>query len=70
MVSQPELRLREAGKLGFRRVLMPRRRDTAKSERGGVPGIEILEIGHLQDLLDWLYNEVRSLSAGKRVLSQ
>jgi DNA repair protein RadA/Sms len=70
MVAQPELRLREAGKLGFRRVLMPRRRDTPKSERGGVPGIEILEIGHLQDLLDWLYNEVRSLSAGKRVLSQ
>jgi DNA repair protein RadA/Sms len=70
MVSQPELRLREAGKLGFRRVLMPRRRDTARKERGGVSGVEILEIGHLQDVLDWLYNEVRSLSAGKRVLSQ
>lgn len=69
MVSQPELRLREAGKLGFRRVLMPRRRDT-KKERGGVSGVEILEIGHLQDVLDWLYSEVRSLSAGKRVLSQ
>jgi hypothetical protein len=49
---------------------MPRRRDNAKKERGGVPGIEILEIGHLQDVLDWLYSEVRSLSAGKRVLSQ
>jgi DNA repair protein RadA/Sms len=70
MVSQPELRLREAGKLGFRRVLMPRRRDTAKKERTGISGIEVLEIGHLQDVLDWLYNEVRSLSAGKRVLSQ
>ena len=69
MVSQPELRLREAGKLGFRRVLMPRRRD-AKKERSAVPGVEVLEIGHLQDVLDWLYNEVRSLSAGKRVLSQ
>jgi DNA repair protein RadA/Sms len=70
MVSQPELRLREAGKLGFRRVLMPRRRDTAKKERNGVSGVEVLEMGHLQDVLDWLYNEVRSLSAGKRVLSQ
>ena len=69
MVSQPELRQREAGKLGFRRVLMPRRRD-AKKERSPVSGIEVLEIGHLQDVLDWLYNEVRSLSAGKRVLSQ
>jgi len=70
MVSQPELRLREAGKLGFRRVLMPRRRDAAKKERNGSSGVEIIEIGHLQDVLDWLYNEVRSLSAGKRVLSQ
>ena len=69
MVSQPELRQREAGKLGFRRVLMPRRRD-AKKERNAVAGIEVLEIGHLQDVLDWLYNEVRSLSAGKRVLTQ
>jgi len=69
MVSQPELRQREAGKLGFRRVLMPRRRD-AKKERSAVSGIEVLEIGHLQDVLDWLYNEVRSLSAGKRVVSQ
>jgi DNA repair protein RadA/Sms len=69
MVSQPELRQREASKLGFRRVLMPRRRD-AKKERNSVAGIEVLEIGHLQDVLDWLYNEVRSLSAGKRVLSQ
>jgi DNA repair protein RadA/Sms len=68
-VSQPELRQREAGKLGFRRVLMPRRRD-AKKERSAVSGIEVLEIGHLQDVLDWLYNEVRSLSAGKRVVSQ
>src|SRR5690349_2712288 len=70
MVSQPELRLREAGKLGFRRVLMPRRRDNARQERGSISGIEVLEMGHLQDVLDWLYNEVRSLSAGKRVLTQ
>jgi DNA repair protein RadA/Sms len=69
MVSQPELRLREAGKLGFRRVLMPKRRD-AKAERGTVAGVQVLEIGHLQDVIDWLYNEVRSLSAGKRALSK
>jgi len=69
MVSQPELRLREAGKLGFRRVLMPKRRD-AKAERGTVAGVQVLEIGHLQDVVDWLYNEVRSLSAGKRASSK
>jgi DNA repair protein RadA/Sms len=70
MVAQPELRLREAGKLGLRRVLVPRRRDSSKKQGGAIPGVEILEIGHLQDVLDWLYSEVRSLSAGKRVLSQ
>ena len=66
MVAQPELRLREAAQARLppgpdaAPAPMPRR-NAAPS-----PGIEVLEIGHLQDVLDWLYNEVRSLSAGKR----
>jgi DNA repair protein RadA/Sms len=64
MVSQADLRLREAGKLGFRRALRPKRRSDNKERNGAV---EVLEIGHLQDLIDWLYGEVRSLSAGKKV---
>lgn len=64
MVSQADLRLREAGKLGFRRALRPKRR-SAEGKAGGA-GVQILEIGHLQDLIDWLYGEVRSLSAGKK----
>ena len=64
MVSQADLRMREAGKLGFRRALRPKRRN-AEAKAGGA-GVEILEIGHLQDLIDWLYGEVRSLSAGRK----
>src|SRR5262245_35261113 len=67
-VCQPGRGLRAGGALGFRRVLMPRRRDNAK--KVSIPGIEVLEIGHLQDVLEWLYSEVRSLSAGKRIVSQ
>ncbi len=68
MVSQADLRMREAGKLGFRRALRPRRRNAEGKAGGG--GVEILEIGHLQDLIDWLYGEVRSLSAGRKALVQ
>ena len=68
MVSQADLRLREAGKLGFRRALRPKRRNAESKERNG--GVQVLEIGHLQDLIDWLYAEVRSLSAGKKALAE
>jgi len=68
MVSQADLRLREAGKLGFRRALRPRRRNAEGKDRAG--GVEVLELGHLQDLIDWLYGEVRSLSAGKKALAK
>jgi DNA repair protein RadA/Sms len=67
MVSQADLRMREAGKLGFRRALRPRRRNAETKDRGA--GVELLELGHLQDLIDWLYGEVRSLSAGKKALA-
>jgi DNA repair protein RadA/Sms len=70
MVAQAEQRLREAGKLGFRRALVPQSpklRDkggTGKAARpmAAIEGLQAVEIGHLQDLVDWLYNESRSLS--------
>lgn len=65
MVSQADLRMREAGKLGFRRALRPRRRNAEGKDRAQ-GGVELLEMGHLQDLIDWLFGEVRSLSAGKK----
>src|SRR5262249_5203125 len=68
MVAQAESRLREASKLGFRRALVPQ----APKNKAGRPalaidGLQVIEIGHLQDLLDWLYNESRSLSLDSAV---
>ncbi len=53
-VSQMDLRLKEAAKLGFRRALVPPRRD--RREKGSGPGVagaglEVEEIAHLQDLV-------------------
>jgi DNA repair protein RadA/Sms len=64
-VAQSESRLREAAKLGFRRALAP------QAVKGGrsvskIEGLDLVEIGHLQDLIDWLYNESRSNAVPKR----
>jgi len=64
-VTQAESRLKEAAKLGFRRALVPQ---AVKGGRGFQPieGLDLIELGHLQDLIDWLYNESRSNSAPRR----
>ncbi len=51
-VGQTEARLKEAGKLGFDKALLPKRRakTAAKSAREGVA--TIAEIGHLKELVD------------------
>jgi len=41
-VPQLEQRVREAGRLGFKRVLVPKA--VAKQERPKVPGVEVVEI--------------------------
>jgi DNA repair protein RadA/Sms len=46
-VSGAEQRVKEAAKLGFKRVLMPR---SQKSKAAHVDGIKVAEVGHLQDL--------------------
>ena len=68
MVGQAEPRLKEAAKLGFRRAIIPRRlsRNGKNRTAPAVEGLETLEIAHLQDLIDWLYNEVRASSVGTR----
>ncbi len=48
-VGQHQTRLKEAAKLGFTRALVPQQ--TAKAEKRRKSSMEILEIGHLQDLL-------------------
>jgi len=52
-VSQMDVRLKEAAKLGFTRAYCPPRR----ARRAGDPGIEIMEIGHIRDVLS-IYGEV------------
>ena len=72
-VTQSESRLREAAKLGFRRALAPQA--VPNGVKGGgrkapkIEGLEVLDVGHLQDMIDWLYNESRSNAVPKRVQS-
>ncbi|MGF1593404.1 MAG: DNA repair protein RadA [Kiloniellaceae bacterium] len=58
-VSQVELRLKEAAKLGFTRAWIAPRRKQAPGKAGGKPGaaaegLTVEEIPHLQDLVDRL----------------
>ncbi|WP_303976971.1 DNA repair protein RadA [Dongia mobilis] len=60
MVTQAETRLKEAAKLGFKRAILPKRLSQPSGKKLKVEGLELIEIGHLQEMIDWLYNEVRS----------
>ncbi|HVO04365.1 MAG TPA: DNA repair protein RadA [Candidatus Cybelea sp.] len=66
-VTQAESRLKESAKLGFRRALAPQAPGGAKGPPGRanpqIEGLAVTEIGHLQELIDWLYNESRAASA-------
>ncbi len=53
-VPQPDLRLKEAAKLGFKRALAPPRRSGAK--KGGSSDIGVTEVGHLRALADSFIN--------------
>jgi DNA repair protein RadA/Sms len=64
-VTQAESRLKEAAKLGFKRALAP------QLQRGGraaapIEGLALTEVGHLQEMIDWLYNESRAASAPRK----
>lgn len=48
-VPQPDLRLKEAHKLGFEKALIPPRRTSAKTKRSDM---KIIEIGNLKTLVD------------------
>jgi DNA repair protein RadA/Sms len=50
-VSQPDLRLKEAAKLGFASALMPRRLRAAKRRNAPPEGLSVREVGHVQDIL-------------------
>jgi DNA repair protein RadA/Sms len=66
-VTQAESRLKEAAKLGFRRALAPQaaRGGSGRGGRAAAPieGLALTEVGHLQEMIDWLGGESRSMSA-------
>ena len=51
-VPQPDLRLKEAAKLGFARALIPPKRVNKKSVKESDTVLRVNEIGHLKTLLD------------------
>lgn len=53
-VSQPDVRLKEAAKLGFRRAAMPARKAAKKGETRKADPLEITEIDRVQTLIDQL----------------
>ncbi|MEO5372911.1 MAG: DNA repair protein RadA [Alphaproteobacteria bacterium] len=59
-VAQGDARLKEAAKLGFGRAMVPSRPRAAERRRGGpgdAHGLDVREIGHLQDLVDIFLRE-------------
>ena len=48
-VPQPNLRLKEASKLGFKKALTPLKRGTQKESP---TGISITEVGHISKLIE------------------
>ena len=64
-VTQAESRLKEAAKLGFRRALAPPLQRSGRAA-ASIEGLALTEVGHLQEMIDWLYNESRAASAPKR----
>jgi DNA repair protein RadA/Sms len=62
-VAQPEQRLKEASKLGFKQAIIP----GAKKKRIDIPAIRASEIAHVQDLADMFSNH--ELNVSKRRIS-
>jgi DNA repair protein RadA/Sms len=65
-VSQADLRLKEAAKLGFARALVPPSRRRRDNDAG--TALRTIEIAHLQDLVEIVGPGVRSLSARRERL--
>jgi DNA repair protein RadA/Sms len=65
-VSQADLRLKEAAKLGFARALVPPSRRRRDNDAG--TALRTIEIAHLQDIVEIVGPGVRSLSARRERL--
>jgi DNA repair protein RadA/Sms len=64
-VSQADLRLKEAAKLGFARALVPPSR---RRREGAAAPLRTVEIAHLQDIVDIVGPGARSVSARRERL--
>lgn len=51
-VAQPDLRLKESGKLGFERAVIPKL--SKKTGKAAPEGMQVNEIGHVRELADLL----------------
>jgi DNA repair protein RadA/Sms len=65
-VGQEDARLKEAVKLGFVRAIVPERRGKRRGDAKGLgtAALDVIEVGHLQDLLDVLRSEGSPPRAG------
>ncbi len=59
-VPQPDLRLREAAKLGFHHAVLPARIKKDKSVPPATPGMTLVDLRHIQDLFGLLGNDINS----------
>lgn len=55
-IPQPDVRLKEAAKLGFTRAVLPRRKKKDEAGKKGKDALQVTEIATLQDLVDMFEN--------------
>jgi DNA repair protein RadA/Sms len=58
-VAQADLRLKEAAKLGFTRAACPKRVAGGAARAAAPPGLQLIEIGHLTDLVGVVAGSVK-----------
>jgi DNA repair protein RadA/Sms len=51
-VSQPDVRIKEAAKLGFGRAIMPKRKAVKAGETRREPPLRVHEVAHVQDIVE------------------
>jgi DNA repair protein RadA/Sms len=64
-VAQADLRLKEAAKLGFTRAACPKRVAGGAARPAAPPGLQLIEIGHLTDLVGVVAGSVKRGTMGK-----
>jgi DNA repair protein RadA/Sms len=50
-VAQPDVRLKEAAKLGFAKGVIPQKKKKKDAEKAAVPAMKTVEISHVRDIV-------------------